>query len=520
MALLPFVCQVDAQTSIVHNPMLWADVPDPDIIRVDSDYYLVSTTMHLMPGGPIMHSRDFRHWETVSYLFDKLTDSPKYNMVGGTVYGRGQWATSLKYHDGKFYALFAPNDNPGGDTYIMSAQKASGPWTLVSRLPHFHDASLFFDDDGRVYVFYGAGNVIELNPDLKSVKAGGLNTTLFEREAEETGLLEGSRMIKKDGCYYLLMISWPKNKPRRQVCYRSPSLKGKWEKKTIVETEFGGFPYIGQGTIVDDVNGRWWGVIFQDRGGVGRVLTLLPCRWIDGWPILGDADGHVPEYVNTGLPVYPIGHDQSTVASDSFNEKVLKPEWQWNHNPVDSAWSLSERPGWLRLKTSKVVGSVFAAPNTLSQRLEGPATMASVRVDAGNLREGDCCGLAVWNDDAALLTISRTAAGLQLTRTNQSVRLTGKDKEISAVEVKMLDSIRLNQSEVWLRLEADFLPGVDSARLSYSLDGSNWHQLGPLFKMGYDYRRFFMGCRAALFCYATKQTGGFADFTDYSLGEE
>ena len=95
-----------AQTvPVYHNPVLWADVPDMDLIRVDSDYYMVSTTMHLMPGGPIMHSRDLVNWRTIGYLFDKLTDSPKYNMENGTVYGRGQWATSLKYHDGRFYAL-------------------------------------------------------------------------------------------------------------------------------------------------------------------------------------------------------------------------------------------------------------------------------------------------------------------------------------------------------------------------------------------------------------------------------
>lgn len=147
--------RLQAQTApVYHNPVLWADVPDMDLIRVDSDYYMVSTTMHLMPGGPIMHSRDLVNWRTIGYLFDKLTDSPKYNMENGTVYGRGQWATSLKYHDGRFYALFAPNDNPGGETYIMTAPQAAGPWTLVSRLPHFHDATLFFDTDGTPYVFY------------------------------------------------------------------------------------------------------------------------------------------------------------------------------------------------------------------------------------------------------------------------------------------------------------------------------------------------------------------------------
>ena len=130
----------------VTNPMLWADVPDPDVIRVGDTYYLVSTTMHLMPGAPVMRSKDLKNWETVGYIFDKLTDSPKYDLKEGTAYGRGQWATSLKYHNGRFYALLAPNEAGAmGDTYIFTAEKAEGPWKLLSRMRHFHDCSLFFD---------------------------------------------------------------------------------------------------------------------------------------------------------------------------------------------------------------------------------------------------------------------------------------------------------------------------------------------------------------------------------------
>lgn len=138
------------------NPVVWADVPDPDVIRVGDDYWLVSTTMHLMPGAPIMHAKDLVNWETVSYLFDSLHDTPKYDMQGGTVYGRGQWATSLRYHDGTYYALFSPNDEPYL-SYVYTSKDPRVGWTLHSRLPHFHDSSLFFDDDGRVYVFSGTG---------------------------------------------------------------------------------------------------------------------------------------------------------------------------------------------------------------------------------------------------------------------------------------------------------------------------------------------------------------------------
>lgn len=147
------------QRGMFHNPVIEADVPDPSMIRVGNYYYLVSTTMHLMPGCPVMRSKDLVHWETISYVFQRLTDLPRYDLKEGTVYGRGQWASSLRYHDGRFYVWFSPNDEPHRG-YIYTAEDPAGEWTLLSRPPHHHDASLFFDDDGKVYLFYGTGNFV------------------------------------------------------------------------------------------------------------------------------------------------------------------------------------------------------------------------------------------------------------------------------------------------------------------------------------------------------------------------
>ena len=140
--------EAEKEVDTFTNPLIFADVPDVDVIRVGSDYYMISTTMHLMPGGPVMRSKDLVNWETVSYVFDKLTDNSKYDLIGGTVYGRGQWASSIRYHNGKFYVLFSPNDVPYR-SYIFTAEDPAGKWELLSRTQHFHDASLFFDDDGR-----------------------------------------------------------------------------------------------------------------------------------------------------------------------------------------------------------------------------------------------------------------------------------------------------------------------------------------------------------------------------------
>ena len=511
-------------TYAARNPLFWADYPDPDIIRVGEYYYLVTTTMHLMPGAPIMKSKDLVNWETVNYIFPKLTDSPKYDMKEGTVYGRGQWATSLQYHRGKFYALFAPNDNPGGETYICTADDIEGKWTIHSRLQHFHDAALFFDDDDKAYVVYGTGEMVQLNADLTDVVPGS-HRKLFERDADETGLLEGSRMIKHNGKYYLLMISWPQGHPRREVCYRADKITGPYEKKVILETEFAGFNGVGQGTIVDDKDGNWYGIVFQDRGGVGRVLTLEPCTWKDGWPMLTDEKGNIPAEMQK--PV--LGYDgKGLVYSDDFSKDKLELQWQWNHNPVDNAWSLTERKGWLRLKTSRIVPNIFLAPNTISTRTEGPTCEGIIKMDVSKMKDGDVAGLSAFQGDAALLSIVKEGKKLFVVGTKESVALTEKEKAVTDVKREEVYRQPLNlkqdkatkSSIIYLKMSCDFRLHQDLATLLYSIDGKTWIPAIKDFKMQYDYRRFFMGTRIAIYNYATKAAGGYVDVDSFEYQKQ
>ena len=534
----------------IKNPMLWADVPDPDVIRVGDTFYLVSTTMHLMPGGPIMASKDLKNWETVGYIFDKLVDSPKYDLQEGTVYGRGQWATSLKYHNGKFWALLAPNEAGAmGNTYIFTADRAEGPWTIHSRLRHFHDATLFFDEDGTPYVFFGTGEMCQLTPDLKGVVEGSLRH-YFQREADERGLLEGTRVIKHNGTYYALLIShvYAPGRHRREVCYRTKDLNGTWEKNTILESDFGGFSYLAQGTIVDTQEGDWYGIMFQDRGGVGRVLTLSPVRWIDGWPQLGDENGKVPEMMRPYRSLTPdpsragegsnytggivqsddfSGEETSAVANSTLStlNSPLKKCWQWNHNPVDDAWSLTERPGFLRLKTSRVVENLYLAPNTLTQRMEGPTCSGFVVMDVSKMKDGDCAGLAAFNGDSGVLTIKKQGKKYVLEMSEQKVSLTDREKAVTNVDVKVIETVELSgksgksgfSGKIYLRLDGDFQPGHhDVANFYYSLDGENWTQIGTKnYRMIFDYRRFFMGTKFGIFNYATKKAGGYVDIDEF-----
>ncbi|MDE6342505.1 MAG: glycoside hydrolase 43 family protein [Muribaculaceae bacterium] len=520
---LPLLAAVASQLSVTAaetaqgpatNPVIWADVPDPDVIRVGDDFYMVSTTMHLMPGCPVMHSRNLVDWTTIGYVFDRLEDHPRYDLQDGTVYGKGQWATSIRYRDGRFYVLFSPNDNPY-KSYIYTATDPAGPWELVTRTQHFHDASLLLDDDGRVYVFYNGGQIRcrELLPDLSDVKAGGVDQVVIFPDAEETGLHEGSRVIKHDGKYYAFVISWPHGKPRRQLCYVADNVTGPYEKHVVLESQFGGFPYVGQGCLVDDPDGNWWGMIFQDRGGVGRVLTLNPCTWTDGVPMLGDSEGHVP--LNIGIDHAPEP-GSGVNASDEFSDGVKSILWQWNHNPVDSCWSLSERPGYLRLRTPDVVDNLFEARNTISQRMMGPGETAEICIDTKGMISGDRAGFAAFNGDTGFIGVDADSNGKYLVCGSTSMVM-GEGHTVASTTDTEWERIPIATDKIWLRISTDFNPGRDIATFAYSLDGENWRQAGEPFKMVFDYRRFFMGTRFAIYNYATSKAGGYVDIDYFHL---
>lgn len=513
-AIISLLLSLPAAADTMTNPVIWADVPDPDVIRVGDDYYMVTTTMHLMPGAPVMHSRDLVNWRTIGYVFDRIEDTPAYSMDGGTVYGKGQWATSMRYHDGRFYVLFSPNDEPY-KSYIYTAENPAGPWTLVSRPRHFHDSSLLFDDDGRVYVFSGSGTIrlTELEPDLSGVKEGGVDCDVIRTDSVTAGLHEGSRVVKHNEKYYAMIINWPNGGARRQLCYRADKITGPYERMTVLLDNPGGFPYAAQGTIVDAPDGSWWAVIFQDHNAVGRVLTLSPVRWVDGWPMVGaQGEGRVPESMEyTRRSAEPT----RLCVSDSFDADTLDFAWQWNHNPDNASWSLSERPGYLRLRTSGTAESIYHARNTISQRMEGPCCDGSVHLDLSHMRDGDVAGLAAFNGHSTILSVAMRDGRKYLVKHNTVVNFERDSKVIKSVDNEIEEEVELHSDDIWLRIGADFRLGRDVASCSYSTDGRNWRNIGRDYRMRYDYTRLFMGQRYAIFNYATAAPGGYVDVDSF-----
>ena len=263
--------------------------------------------------------------------------------------------------------------------------------------------------------------------------------------------------------------------------------------KTILSDDMGYANHgVAQGCFIDTEDGRWYAMLFQDHAAIGRVPVLTYCRWEDGWPMLGDKDGKVSPVMEKPIK----GYDEKTelVVSDEFDKAPkLGLTWQWNHNPDNSLWSLTERPGYLRLKTGKVVNSVFEARNTLTQRTEGPQCSGVVSLDLSQMKDGDCAGLAAFCSEPGTIAVIQENGKKYLVMTDRNVEKA---------------RVALNQNQVYLKMDCDFT--TDDAVFSYSMDDKSWTQLGDKFHMIFSMAHF-TGNKFAIFNYATKTPGGYVD---------
>lgn len=498
-----------AQEKKAENPLIYADVPDMSIIRVGKNYYMSSTTMHMNPGVPIMKSRDLVNWKLVNYAYESLEDdNDRLNLENGkNDYGRGSWASCLRYHNGIYFV--STFSGTTGKTYIYSTKDIEkGPWKKIILNSSYHDHSILFDDDGKIYMVWGAGKleIIELNSDLSAVKPE-TKRVLIENASAPAGnniMLnsEGSQLFKIKGKYYLFNICWPRGGMRTVVIHRADNINGPWEGKIGLQDQG-----VAQGGLIDTPDGRWFSYLFKDNGGVGRIPYLVPVKWENGWPILGE-NGKVPEYLD--LPPSK-GLIPGIVNSDEFSRKkgdiALPLVWQWNHNPDNSLWSVRERKGYLRLKTARIDSSFVQAKNTLTQRTFGPESSAATLVEVSKMKEGDIAGLALLQKEYGFI----------------AVKIENGSKKIVMIEAakglpKEVASIPFNQDKVYFKAACDFKNRADKGMFYYSLDGDKWIPIGSTINLPYTLSHF-MGYRFGLFNYATKNIGGFVDFDYFHIAD-
>jgi beta-xylosidase len=498
-----------SQVNPAQNPIIFADVPDMSIVRVGDTYYMSSTTMHMAPGVPIMKSKDLVNWQIVNYAYNILADVDALNLTNGkNSYGRGSWASSLRYHNGLYYvSTFAQTT---GKTYIYSTKDIEkGPWKESSFSPSYHDNTLFFDDDGRVYLITGNKklSLVELNADLSGVKADGINQVIIENSSapsgNDSGLGEGSQLFKVNGKYYLFNITWPRGGMRTVVIHKADKITGPWEGRLAFQ-DLG----VAQGGMIDTPDGKWYAYLFRDFGSVGRIPYLVPMKWEDGWPVIG-IDGKVPETLD--LPSSK-GLIPGIVASDEFTRSKGDPAlplvWQWNHNPDNSLWSVSSRKGFLRLTTGRLDSILVTARNTLTQRTFGPVCSGSTAIDVSKMKEGDYAGLTLLQRKFGIVGVKYAKGVKSVVMINAQ---TGKPVEA--------ESVPLKQKKVYLKAECDFRDKTDIAHFFYSLDGKKWISIGTQLKMEYSMPHF-MGYRFGLFNYSTKKPGGYVDFDFFHISDQ
>jgi beta-xylosidase len=503
-----------AQPDPAHNPLIWADVPDIAIMRVGKTYYMSSTTMHMSPGLPIMKSTDLVNWRMASYAYETLADNEALRLENGKdAYSKGSWAGSVRFHDGVFYATTFSYTS--GRTHIYSTRDPErGPWKETSFEPAMHDNSLFFDDDGRVYMVYGGGRItlIELKPDLSGIKPGGVNKVLIENVntvfgADQGGLNgEGSHLSKINGRYYLVNIASPGSRWARSVIVnRADAITGPYEARIVLDDRG-----IAQGGFIDTPEGKWYAYLFKDNAAVGRIPYLVPVTWKDGWPVLGE-NGKAPMTLDIPASGQGVSGASGIVASDEFDRQPGAPAlplaWQWNHNPDNKLWSVTQRPGFLRLTTGRVDADLPSARNTLTQRTFGPRSSATTSIDVSGMKDGDCAGLAAFQKRYGFV-------GVKMSNGTRSLVMVSADSD----KPEEIASVPLSGKIVHLKVECDFQPAPEVARFSYSLDGKSWTPIGRPSGLRYTVPHF-MGYRFALFYYSTKTAGGRVDFDYFRIGQ-
>ena len=514
------------------NPLFYDEFSDPDILRVGDDYYLAGTTMHTVPGLVILHSKDLVNWENISYCFDRFDfDDDAFSLRNHKeIYGQGVWAPAIRYANGQFYVFTNIN---GKGLQCYTSKDIHGPWKHHNMQGRIYDLSVLFDDDGKIYAIHGYGEV--KCTELKSDMSGPIEETERTIIPEGNAVGEGHHMYKIGGMYYLISTDYRPN--GRTLCSRSKSIWGPYETITITADEtFGyhaasltqvpqgeqyrighdgtkfGIPEVDkdatactnihQGGIVEDQSGQWWALLMMDFHSIGRTVTLAPITWKDGWPMLG-LEGNLGRAPRTWLKPNINASVQPHAPyerSETFNGKTLGRVWQWNHNPDDRKWRLKN--GRLRLQ-SMPAEQLMWARNTLTQRVIGPVSVATVELYTKGMKDGDVAGLGNINVPCSWIGIVKD----------------GQQTILRCFEQATNDTIdtSVTTDKLWLRIVGSY--DHDSAHHEYSLDGEHYQQIGREMPLSYQLISF-QGSRHALFAFNYKgKNGGYAEFDNFSVEE-
>lgn len=511
-ALLGMTALAYAQETFT-NPVLWEDLADIDVIRVDDTFYYSASTMHHSPGAPVLRSYNLADWEYIGHSVPTLDWGSGYSLKDGKrAYVRGIWASTIQYRPST-QTFFWLGCIDSSTTYIYTSSKPEGPWEKSSTIPHcYYDAGLLVDSDDTMYVAYDKYNisVAQLSDDgLSEVKS-----EVVYRAPDDIGYLEGARFYNINGAHYI----WLTRPASDQFVLKSTSGPfGPYELREViigVDAPVAGAGSPHQGALVDTPDGDWYYMAFIDAYPGGRIPVLAPVEWDeDGWPsVTLDSGAWGSSYplpsVSTDKKVSPIP------TSYTFEESTLSPEWEWNHNPDNSKWSSGNG---LTLQAATVTDDLYSARNTLTRRIPGPKSSATIRLDISSMADGDRAGLSLFRDSSAWIGVRRDNGSSRVSMTNgltmdANWNTKSKGSEEAGAEIA--------GDEIWLRAIIDITPGTGrKGSFAYSTDGSSFIDLGGELTLNSDWP-FFLGYRYGIFNYATKELGGEVRVKKFELGSE
>ena len=480
------------------NPVIFADYSDPDAVRVGDDFYMTASSFTCAPGLPILHSRDLVNWELIGHVFQQHP-FPEFDVPQ---HGKGVWAPSIRYHEGTFYVCYG---DPDHGILMATATDPAGPWDgphLIKEGKGLIDPCPFWDDDGQAYLVHGwaksrAGinsilTMYRMSPDGSELLDDG--EMVFDgRETHVT--IEGPKMYKRDGWYWLF-APYGGVAQGSQVVLRSRNVFGPYEPKTVLEqgsTEING-PH--QGAWIELDSGQDWFIHFQERGHYGRIIHMQRMGWdAEGWPTMGaDLDGNgvgepLLAYPNPDVGAeYPI---QVPVTTDEFEDPALGLQWQWQGNWEQDWFSLTDRPGAMRLHAvprPESAEDLRGVPAQLLQKLPAPEFAVTTLMHFEPESVDTMAGLVVMGNQYSGLIARRSANGLTLERRTYSGTRRQGENVVAAV-----DGLT---GPIYLRMVCR---PEHIVSFSYSQDGKHFEELGPEFMA---YEGGWIGAKMGILCAA------------------
>jgi alpha-N-arabinofuranosidase len=410
------------------NPILPGFYPDPSICRVKEDYYLVTSSFAYFPGVPIFHSKDLIHWRQIGHVLDR----PSQLDLDGVGHSEGIFAPTIRYHQGTFY-MITTNVSKGGN-FIVTASHPEGPWSepyWLTDAPGI-DPSLFFDDDGKAYYcgtrpapegekYFGNWEVWLQELDLHEIKLIGEKYPLWRGALRDVIWPEGPHIYKINGLYYLMISEGGTDYHHSVTIARSRAITGPYvgnpSNPVLTHRHIGkSFPITntGHADLVETQNGEWWMVCLASRpyGGyyrnLGRETFLVPVLWEDGWPIVSPGNGRV-EFCYQ-VPNLPASQPLPVKSRDDFDLTELNPVWNFLRTPRERFWSLTERPGYLRLKLRPEKITDPVNPSLLARRQQHINFSAAAFLEFRPENESETAGLVLIQNNHYHF---RLEAGLQ-----------------------------------------------------------------------------------------------------------